>query len=108
MTKELSSQNEQFLDSIVAGGLFPSKEAALDAAIEALREKTQQIPFVPDEHMERLDQAFEAVATFKSMSDPQVEQLLAKTAEPSQSGEFEPFKTSQKYDTTAQHPAFLD
>ena len=58
--------------------------------------------------MERLDQAFEAVATFKPLSDSHVEQLLAKTMEPSQSGEFEPFKTSQKYDATAQHPAYLD
>ncbi|HEY3855432.1 MAG TPA: aldo/keto reductase [Verrucomicrobiae bacterium] len=58
--------------------------------------------------MERLDQAFDAVATFKSMTAPQVERLLAKTAEPSQSGEFEPFKTTGKYDATAQHPAFLD
>ena len=40
--------------------MFPSKEAALEAAIDALREKTESIPFVPDEHMERLEQAIES------------------------------------------------
>jgi hypothetical protein len=60
MSRELSPQIEQYLASVVAGGLFPSEEAALEAAIAALREKTEPIPFVPDEHMERLEQAIES------------------------------------------------
>lgn len=47
----LSPQNAQFLEAIVAGGLYPSVDAAIDAAVAALREKTEQIPFVDDEHM---------------------------------------------------------
>jgi hypothetical protein len=39
MDKALSPQSEQYLASVVAGGLFPSKEAALEAAVAALREK---------------------------------------------------------------------
>jgi hypothetical protein len=57
VAKELSPQIEQYLASVVAGGLFPSEEAALEAAIAALREKTGTMPFVPDEHMERVEQA---------------------------------------------------
>jgi hypothetical protein len=60
MATELSPQIEQYLASVVAGGLFPSQEAALEAAIAALREKTEPIPFVPDEHMERVEQAIES------------------------------------------------
>jgi hypothetical protein len=56
MARELSPQTEQYLASIVAGGLFPSKEAALEAAVEALRAKAEQIPFVPAEHMELVEQ----------------------------------------------------
>lgn len=56
MAAELSPQNQQFLDSIVAGGLFPSQEAAMAAAIDALREKIDPIPLVPDEHAERVEQ----------------------------------------------------
>ena len=60
MVKELSEQTEQYLANMVAGGLFPSKEAALEAAVAALREKTEPIPFVPDEHMARVEQAIES------------------------------------------------
>jgi hypothetical protein len=60
MVRELSPQAEQYLASVVAGGLFPTQEAALEAAVDALREKTEPIPFVPDEHAERVDQAIES------------------------------------------------
>ncbi|MBI2824213.1 MAG: hypothetical protein HYX69_05965 [Planctomycetia bacterium] len=60
MDKELSPQTEQYLASVVAGGLFPSKEAALEAAVAALREKTADIPFVPDVHMEQVEKAIES------------------------------------------------
>jgi hypothetical protein len=56
MEHQLSPLNEQFLDQIVAGGLFPSKEAALDAAMGALREKTDAIEFVCAEHMEAVEE----------------------------------------------------
>jgi hypothetical protein len=59
MQHELSPQNEQYLERIVAGGLFPSREAALDAAVAALREKTHEIPFVPNEHMEAVERALD-------------------------------------------------
>ncbi|HEY4308020.1 MAG TPA: hypothetical protein VGN12_01095 [Pirellulales bacterium] len=60
MNHELSPQYEQYLDKMVSGGLYPSKEAALEAAIEALREKTGEIPYVPDEHMEAVERGIEA------------------------------------------------
>ncbi len=66
MQHELSLQSEQYLDKIVSGGLYPSKEAALEAAVEALREKTQEIPFVPDEHMERIEKAIESANAGKA------------------------------------------
>ncbi|MFW9260338.1 aldo/keto reductase [Nostoc sp. CALU 546] len=57
--------------------------------------------------MEILEQAFEAVRTFQPMNDEQVRSLLAKTAEVASSGEFEPFKTSSIFDSTAQNPDWL-
>lgn len=44
---------------VVASGMFPSKEAAIDAAVDALREKTEPIPMVPEEHMEEVERAIE-------------------------------------------------
>lgn len=54
-----------------------------------------------------LDQAFEAVQTFRPMTDEQVQALLAKTAAAGARGEFEPFKTSSIFDGTAQNPDWL-
>jgi hypothetical protein len=57
MADQLSAQSETYLTQVVAGGLYPSKEAALDAAVEALREKNKGIPFIPAEHAEMVEQA---------------------------------------------------
>lgn len=57
--------------------------------------------------MEYLDQAFEAIQTFRPMTDEQVQTLLTKTAKAGARGAFEPFKTSSIFDGTAQHPAWL-
>ena len=56
MSRELSPQVEQYLASVVAGGLFPSEEAALEAAIAALREKIEPMLSVPDAHVELIEQ----------------------------------------------------
>lgn len=57
MAQPLSPQAEQFLASIVAGGLYPSKEAALEAAVAALREKSESLLPVPDGHVELVEEA---------------------------------------------------
>jgi aryl-alcohol dehydrogenase-like predicted oxidoreductase len=54
-----------------------------------------------------LDQAFEAVRTFRPMSDQDLAPLLAKTAAAASAGEFEPFKTTSIFDGTAQNPEWL-
>jgi len=54
--------------------------------------------------MERLDQTFEAVRTFKPMSEQQVQTIVSKTREAAMTGKFELFKTSTQFDGTAQHP----
>ena len=57
--------------------------------------------------LEILDQAIEAVDTFKTMSVDQVAALLARTAKAAATGEFEPFKTDNRFDGTAQNPEWL-
>jgi predicted aldo/keto reductase-like oxidoreductase len=57
--------------------------------------------------MEILDQALEAVHTFRPMSAAEVQALLARTAKVASSGEFELFKTTSIYDATASHPDWL-
>jgi aryl-alcohol dehydrogenase-like predicted oxidoreductase len=57
--------------------------------------------------LERLDQAIEALRTFRRMSDAERTALLAKTAKAASFGEFEPFKTTSIFDGTATHPSWL-
>jgi predicted aldo/keto reductase-like oxidoreductase len=59
------------------------------------------------ESMERLEQAFEAAETFKPMSEAEISKLLAKTAQPAMTGQFEPFKTTSQFDGTAQNPRWM-
>jgi predicted aldo/keto reductase-like oxidoreductase len=59
------------------------------------------------ESMERLDQAVEAVRTFKPMTEAQVSALLARTAEAAGTGRFELFKTDTMFDGTARNPHWM-
>jgi len=57
--------------------------------------------------LERLDQALEAVRTFRRMSDGERKAIVAKTARAAAFGEFEPFKTTSIFDGTAINPEWL-
>ena len=57
--------------------------------------------------MQILDQAFEAVRTFKPMTSQEVSALLSKTAEAAKDGKYELFKTTAHFDSTAKHADWL-
>jgi aryl-alcohol dehydrogenase-like predicted oxidoreductase len=57
--------------------------------------------------MEILDQALDAVRTFRTLTVPQREAVLSRTRAAATRGEFEPFKTSSIFDSTATHPDWL-
>ncbi len=57
--------------------------------------------------LEILDQALEAVRTFKPFSEEERSALLARTAKSAAKGAFEPFKTSSIFDGTATNNKWL-
>jgi predicted aldo/keto reductase-like oxidoreductase len=57
--------------------------------------------------MEILDQALDAVRTFRPIGAAQLQALLARTSAAATRGQFEPFKTSSIFDSTATHPEWL-
>jgi hypothetical protein len=59
------------------------------------------------DRLDLLDQALEVASTYEPMSQAQVNALLARTARAAARGEFEPFKTSSLFDSTAQNPSWL-
>jgi aryl-alcohol dehydrogenase-like predicted oxidoreductase len=54
-----------------------------------------------------LEQALEAARTFRPMSKAEVQALLRKTAKAAAKGEFELFKTTSIFDSTATNPEWL-
>ncbi|MEA2602514.1 MAG: hypothetical protein QOF89_3506 [Acidobacteriota bacterium] len=54
-----------------------------------------------------LEQALKAARTFQPLSGPQVSALLERTAPAAREGKYELYKTSQKFDSTAQNPQWL-
>ncbi|MBV8859468.1 MAG: aldo/keto reductase [Acidobacteria bacterium] len=57
--------------------------------------------------VEVLEQAFAAVETFRPLGRDERDALLAKTAGAAAGGQYEPFKTTSIFDSTAQHPDWL-
>ncbi len=57
--------------------------------------------------MEILDQAFEAARTFRPMGEAEIDALMAKTSGAGSRGEFELFKTTSIFDSTANNPKWL-
>jgi aryl-alcohol dehydrogenase-like predicted oxidoreductase len=57
--------------------------------------------------MEILDQALTALSTFRPMSAEEVRTLLARTRPAASRGEYELFKTTSIFDSTATHPEWL-
>jgi len=57
--------------------------------------------------MEVLEQALEVARTFRPMSAAQVQAILAKTKAAAAHGEFELFKTTSIFDSTATNPDWL-
>ncbi|MBX9791156.1 MAG: hypothetical protein K2Y37_19730 [Pirellulales bacterium] len=83
MNIELSPQSEQYLASVVADGIYPSREAALEAAVAALRARDRAIPMVPAEHMALVEEAIESSLAGKSsiMTDADWDNLRRRIVE---------------------------
>jgi len=56
---------------------------------------------------EILDQAFQAAKTFKALDEPQFSAMIAKAQQVAITGQYELFKVSAHFDSTARHPDWL-
>jgi predicted aldo/keto reductase-like oxidoreductase len=57
--------------------------------------------------VERVEQVIEAARTFKPLTQSQIAALVSRTRDAALSGKFELFKTSARFDGTAQHPEWM-
>jgi hypothetical protein len=59
------------------------------------------------ENMEVLEQALHALRTFRPLTAEEVQTLLSRTKVVAERGEFELFKTTSLFDSTASNPEWL-
>jgi hypothetical protein len=93
---------------LLGGGIIlQSKTVSPVEAIQFVLNQPVSVCINGCENMENLNQAFEAVKTFKSMNEQQVSMLLSKTKQAAMGGKYELFKTSNRFDATAKNPKWL-
>jgi aryl-alcohol dehydrogenase-like predicted oxidoreductase len=91
---------------LAAGIAMKTGVSALDCLRYALRLPASTVITGIDK-MAYLDQAVTAATTYESMTDADVESLLAKTRQSGGRGALEPFKTTSIFDATALNPSWL-
>src|ERR1044072_3545241 len=106
---ELVQQNIGVLamKTIANGTILDSKTVTAIACLQHALNLPTSVVITGCESMENLEQALTAARTFKPMTDKQVRNLLAKTAQAASRGEYELFKTTSVYDGPAAHPEWL-
>ena len=65
MAGELSPQTEAFIRDAVSLGIFPTREALLEKAVEQLRHDVTEIPLVDPEHMAGVEEALRSIEAGK-------------------------------------------
>lgn len=95
------------MKSIAGGTILKSKTVtAMKCLYYALNLPTSVV-ITGIDSMKILEQALKAADTFKPMSKQEVQALLAKTADAAKTGDYELFKTSSVFDSTARNPEWL-
>jgi aryl-alcohol dehydrogenase-like predicted oxidoreductase len=59
------------------------------------------------ENLSQLDQALRAAETFEPLRNDQISDLLGRTFEAAQNGDYEPYKTATPHDATSRNPHWL-
>jgi aryl-alcohol dehydrogenase-like predicted oxidoreductase len=95
------------MKSMANGIILKSKTATPIECLHYALSLPTSVVITGMDSIEILEQAFEAVRTFKPLNAAERDILLAKTATAAIHGGFEPFKTSSIFDSTAQNPAWL-
>jgi predicted aldo/keto reductase-like oxidoreductase len=95
------------MKSLANGHILRSKTVTAIECLHYALHLPTSVVITGCERMEILEQALEAGRSFRSLTEGQVQALLARTAKAAATGEFELFKTSSVYDGTASHPDWL-
>ena len=96
------------MKSLGSGDILKSKAASAVECLHYAMNLPTSVVITGCDSMEVLDQAVQAARDFEPLPKERVEALLARTAPFAKAGEFELFKTSEKYDGTTRNPHWLE
>jgi aryl-alcohol dehydrogenase-like predicted oxidoreductase len=95
------------MKSMGSGVLLKSKVVTAIECLHYAMTLPTSVVITGIDSMKILKQALEAARTFRPLSESQISKLLAKTQRVAMDGEYELFKTSNHFDSTAQNPEWL-
>jgi uncharacterized protein len=95
------------MKSMGSGVILKSQTANAEQCLRYALTQPVSVVITGIDSQDILDQAFRIGANFKPLTASEVTALLNKTAKAASNGEFELFKTSSHFDSTAQHPEWL-
>jgi len=89
------------------GMLLQSKTVSAIEALHYVLSQPVSVLIAGIDSTQILDQAFNAIQSFKPMQKEEIAALLTRTHDASQSGQYELFKTTARFDGTARSPDWL-
>jgi aryl-alcohol dehydrogenase-like predicted oxidoreductase len=95
------------MKSMGSGAILQSKVVSPVECLHYAMSLPTTVVITGIDKMEILDQAIQAAATFKPMTEEQRTALLDRTKEAAAQGHYELFKTTASFDGTAHNPAWL-
>jgi len=95
------------MKSMGSGVILKSKTASPVECLEYALSLPTSVVITGIDSQQVLEQALHLARNFKPLGSQQVSALLNKTAQAASKGEYELFKTTSHFDSTAQHPEWL-
>jgi len=95
------------MKSMGSGVLLKSNAVTAEECLRFALSQPTSVVITGIDSPQVLDQAFRVAGGFKSLSTDEISGLLKKSAAAAANGEFELFKTTSHFDSTALHPEWL-
>ena len=95
------------MKSMGSGVILKSKTATPTECLQFALNLPTSVVITGVENQQNLDQAFQVAASFKPLGQQELGAILQKTQQAASNGEYELFKTSAHFDSTAKHPEWL-
>ena len=95
------------MKSMAQGSILKSKTVTAEECLRYALSLPTSVVITGIDSMKILKQALEVARTFRPLSEAELDALRARTRDAAAGGDYELFKTSSLFDSTAEHPEWL-